>query len=261
MASITDYPLRTGPSGKDAMVDQSTASDEKWYLAMGIDRELYSPVIIISRRGGENIQTIASEFPDSVISFPFSLSRGITSELMATISTRLETSPTQSTNLENILTNLHKIFSGKEATLLEINPLSLSPPSSSSSSSSNGVFTSQHSIFSFDDDAAHRQPSIFSLRDKTQEIPDEVEAEKFNLVYVKMGGNIGNIVNGAGLAMATNDAIGMHGGRSANFLDAGGQATKETMMQAMGIVLRDERVRAVLINIYGGELDVRVVSD
>lgn len=76
-----------------------------------------------------------------------------------------------------------------------------------------------------------------------------------------MGGNIGNIVNGAGLAMATNDAIGMHGGRSANFLDAGGQATKETMMQAMGIVLRDERVRAVLINIYGGELDVRVVSD
>ncbi|KAF5018072.1 hypothetical protein F66182_9971 [Fusarium sp. NRRL 66182] len=109
-----------------------------------------------------------------------------------------------------------------------------------------------NSRFSFDDAAHKRQPDLFALRDTNQEVKQEVDAEKHGLVYVRMDGNIGNVVNGAGLAMATNDAISLYGGTSANFLDAGGQATKETMLQASGMILRDERVKKILVNIYGG---------
>jgi succinyl-CoA synthetase beta subunit len=148
------------------------------------------------------------------------------------------------TNLDDILTKMYEIFREKDATLLEINSLARLE---------NGQFICLDAKLVLDDDAAKRQPDIFRLRDTSQEVEDEIKAERHSLVYIKMDGNIGNIVNGAGLAMATNDAIGLHGGASANFLDAGGQATKETMIQALGIVLGDKRVKAILINIYGGE--------
>ncbi|RSM10747.1 hypothetical protein CEP52_003424 [Fusarium oligoseptatum] len=137
---------------------------------------------------------------------------------------------------------MFRIFSEKEAINLETHLLS----------TSDGQLICSDSGFFFDDAAQKRQPDLFALRDSAQEIREEVEAEKYGLVYVRMDGNIGNVVNGAGLAMATNDAISLYGGTSANFLDAGGQATKETMLQAFGIIMRDERVKAILVNIYGG---------
>lgn len=219
------------------LVSEVMAHQELWHLTMTIDRENYCPAIIISKHDG-NINTERSS------TFAFGFSQGITSDLVIQISELLGVAADQVTNLDDILTKMYGIFREKDATLLEVAPLARLE---------NGLFASLDARLVIDDDAAKRQPDIFRLRDTSQEVEDEVEAEKHNLVYIKMNGNIGNIVNGAGLAMATNDAIGLHGGTSANFLDAGGQATKETMIQAFGIVMADERVKAILINIYGGE--------
>ncbi|KAM0521299.1 hypothetical protein ACHAPE_002777 [Trichoderma viride] len=218
------------------LVSEVMAHQELWHLTMTIDRENYCPAIIISKQD-DNINTESSS------TFAFGFSQGITSDLVIQISEFLGVAADQVTNLDDILTKMYGIFREKDATLLEVAPLARLE---------NGLFASLDARLVIDDDAAKRQPDIFRLRDTSQEVEDEVEAEKHNLVYIKMNGNIGNIVNGAGLAMATNDAIGLHGGTSANFLDAGGQATKETMIQAFGIVMADERVKAMLINIYGG---------
>lgn len=218
--------------------------DELWYLGMTVDRENYCPAIVLSKKGGgKNVQTIAQESPESLMTFPFGLTAGITDELMANIAQKAGLSAAQAKNLGGVLTAMHSIFKAKDAMLLEIPSLGVT---------SSGTMTAIDSNFAFDDDGAKRQKELFTLRDKDQEVSDEVAAEKFGLVYIRMDGNIGNVVNGAGLAMATNDAVSNAGGKSANFLDAGGQATKETMMEAFGIILRDERVKAILVNIYGG---------
>lgn len=240
-----------GTSHQSITVDQILVSEvmahqELWHLSMTIDRENYCPAIIISEQNG-NTNTEGSLFQENSrksSTFTFGFSQGITRDLVIQISEFLDAAADQVTNLEDILTKMYGIFREKDATLLEIAPLARLE---------NGSFASLDARLVIDDDAAKRQPDIFRLRDTTQEVEDEVKAERHNLVYIKMNGNIGNIVNGAGLAMATNDAIGLHGGASANFLDAGGQATKETMIRAFGIVMADERVKAILINIYGGE--------
>lgn len=229
------------------LVSESLVHQEQWHLAMTIDRENYCPVVIISKRNGNSSQdeTVLRNLPGRSSSFTFGFSEGITEDLILRISKFLGVESVEETNIGDILTNLYKIFREKDVTLLEISSLARL---------NTGQFTCLDATLVVDDDAAKRQPDIFGLRDTTQEVHDEVRAEQHGLVYIKMEGNIGNIVNGAGLAMATNDAIGLHGGASANFLDAGGQATKETMIQALGIVMGDERVKAILINIYGGVL-------
>lgn len=229
------------------LVSESLAHQEQWHLAMTIDRENYCPVVIISKLDDKSSQdeTVLRNIRQGSSSFTFGFSEGITEDLILRISNFLGVETVEETNIGDILTNLYKIFREKDVTLLEISSLARL---------NTGLFTCLDATLVVDDDAAKRQPDIFGLRDTTQEVHDEVRAEQHGLVYIKMEGNIGNIVNGAGLAMATNDAIGLHGGASANFLDAGGQATKETMIQALGIVMGDERVKAILINIYGGVL-------
>ncbi|KAH0528978.1 hypothetical protein TsFJ059_003785 [Trichoderma semiorbis] len=227
------------------LVSESLVHQEQWHLAMTIDRENYCPVVIISKRNDNSSQdeTVLRDLREGSSSFTFGFSEGITEDLILRISKFLGVGSTEETHIGDILTNLYKIFREKDVTLLEISSLARL---------NTGLFTCLDATLVVDDDAAKRQPDIFGLRDTTQEVHDEVRAEQHGLVYIKMEGNIGNIVNGAGLAMATNDAIGLHGGASANFLDAGGQATKETMIQALGIVMGDKRVKAILINIYGG---------
>ncbi|PNP51104.1 hypothetical protein THARTR1_08332 [Trichoderma harzianum] len=229
------------------LVSESPIHQEQWHLAMTVDRENYCPVVIISKHDDNSSQdeTVLRNLRKRGTSFTFGFSEGITEDLISRISRFLGAGRAEETNIGHILTNLYKIFREKDVTLLEISSLARQ---------NTGLFTCLDATLVVDDDAAKRQPDIFGLRDTTQEVHDEVRAEQHGLVYIKMEGNIGNIVNGAGLAMATNDAIGLHGGASANFLDAGGQATKETMIQALGIVMGDERVKAILINIYGGVL-------
>lgn len=210
---------------------------------MTIDRENYCPAVLVSKHGGKDIQTIVRDHPESVQTFDFGLTEGVTSDLVAAVAGAMQIDSTQTSNLRDVLKSMHSIFVAKDATMLEVTSLAREK---------DGRFVALDSNFTFDDDASKRQEDLFALRDKDQEVKDEVEAEKYGLVYVRMDGNIGNVVNGAGLAMATNDAIGLAGGNSANFLDAGGQATKETMMQAFSIILRDERVKVILVNIYGG---------
>ncbi|KAK1990666.1 hypothetical protein LX36DRAFT_388931 [Colletotrichum falcatum] len=217
--------------------------EASWYLAITFDRENNCPIIIASKRGGVDIETMVKQYPELLHTFRFGYAGGITPEVVEKVSRCLDASTKERDCLQKILGRLYKIFTAKDATLLEIRSLARSH---------GGTLTCLDARISFDDAASKRQDDVFSLRDTMHEISEEVEAEKYGLVYVKMGGNIGNVVNGAGLAMATNDAIALHGGASANFLDAGGQATKDTMVKAFEIILRDARVKTILVNIYGG---------
>lgn len=208
---------------------------------MTIDRENYCPAIIVSNSRRD------SHDPGAIV--PFQLSTGITPEVLSHIYSHMSLSPSTPSNLADLLRSLFAIFKEKDATLLEVGRLALL----SSESGEGSNFSCLDASFSFDDASRRRQKALFALRDTGQEVQEEVEAEKYGLVYVRMDGDIGNVVNGAGLAMATNDAIGLYGGKSANFLDGGGQATKETMVKAFGIIMADERVKVILVNIYGGE--------
>ncbi|RSL76661.1 hypothetical protein CEP51_009767 [Fusarium floridanum] len=223
-------------------IEETVQVDKEWHIAMTIDRENYFPVIRLKDLKSSQGTPRHEEQKSPKSSFVFSLTNGISDNIIADISKTLQLQETKMETLGKILQGMFRIFSEKEAINLETHLLS----------TSDGHLICSDSGFFFDDAAQKRQPDLFALRDSAQEIREEVEAEKYGLVYVRMDGNIGNVVNGAGLAMATNDAISLYGGTNANFLDAGGQATKETMLQAFGIIMRDERVKAILVNIYGG---------
>jgi succinyl-CoA synthetase beta subunit len=249
---MTQQTISEGLLVDKLYVTESVEHTDELYLAMTIDRARYCPAIILSKSGGVDIENIAKENPDLLHKYWFQLSSGITPELVSEISRDLGFTSVEENNMERILKNLFELFVKKDATLLEINPLART---------ATGEFVCLDAKFRFDDAAGKRQPELFALRDVSQEVDDEVAAEKFGLVYVRLDGNIGNVVNGAGLAMATNDAISLYGGRSANFLDAGGQATKETMQRAFEIILKDPRVNVILVNIYGGMWLARPVLD
>lgn len=248
-AKMLGHSLRTsltaygGPVVRQLYVVEDISPKEEWYVAITIDRERYCPILILSKKGGIDIETISRQSPEDVITIPLQYDAGINAEVLRSLQEQLAIPGSALGSLEKTLKSLWTIFSEKDATLLELNPLALL---------SSDRFMPLGAKFTFDDAAARRQPELFAMRDAEHEVAEEVEAETYGLVYVRLDGNIGNVVNGAGLAMATNDAIGLHGGASANFLDAGGQATKETMIQAFRIILADERVKAILVNIYGG---------
>ncbi|KAG9501540.1 hypothetical protein J7337_007231 [Fusarium musae] len=215
--------------------------EEKWRLTMAVDRERYRPIIKIrDAKSHKGLPNVIYEAAFQKV-FEFSLSAGITEKLLTDIAQSFHLGKASKESLRKVIQRLLNIFRDKEALSLETDLLFLK----------DGTFMCNNSDFFFDDAARSRQRPLFFLRDKKQEIPEEVRAEKHGLVYVHMNGNIGNVVNGAGLAMATNDAISLYGGSSANFLDAGGQATKETMLQAFKIIMSDKRVKAILVNIYG----------
>ena len=242
---MTKQTSRTGLLVDKVYVTEIVKYTDEYYLAITIDRSNYCPTVIISNQGGMNIEDIAKDDPDSLVKIPFRYSTGINAEIMSQIEARLCLDTSASEKLQSLLNKLFKVFTDKDATLLEINPLVRT---------TEGEFLCLDSKFTFDNAAKSRQPELFALRDKSQEEPEELEAENSGLVYVQLEGNIGNVVNGAGLAMATNDAIFFYGGKSANFLDAGGQATTETMVKAFEIILRDRQVKVILVNIYGGML-------
>jgi succinyl-CoA synthetase beta subunit len=170
-------------------------------------------------------------------------SAGVTADVTSQIIDRLELDSASFASIDGILKSLYALFVDKDATLVEINPLVRK---------SNGEFLCLDAKVTIDDAAANRQTAIFDAHDTSDDVQEELEAAEHGLVYIRLDGNIGNVVNGAGLAMATNDAIASYGGKSANFLDAGGRATTATMVKAFEIILRDDRVKAILVNIYGG---------
>lgn len=225
----------TPPAGSQA---RSGKHGRRWSLALTVDRENYRPAFILSPSPD---RTTGNRVDDVV--FGFKVSQGVTDSLVSGIAEHLHTA--SKSELEGLLQAMCEVFINKDATHLELVSLGRSPEDKN--------LTWADSRCTIDDAAAKRQPELFSQRDVSKEVQEEVEAEKHGLIYVRMDGNIGNVVNGAGLAMATNDAISLYGGSSANFLDAGGQATKETMIQAFRIVLSDPRVKVILVNVYGGK--------
>lgn len=246
---VTKQTIPGGVRVDKLYVTQMVDYKDEFYLAVTIDRAKYSPVIIISKQGGVDVE----DLPKSQMhKFHFNVSTGITSDVEADVREKLQLDDIEGDAMSAILKNMVKLFVEKDATLLEINPLVRT---------ASGQFVCLDAKFSFDEAAAKRQAELFDLRDQSQECAEEIEAEKYGLVYIRLDGNIGNVVNGAGLAMATNDAVELYGGKSANFLDAGGQATKETMLGAFKIITSDPRVKVILVNIYGGELKTYIAAE
>ncbi|KAI1618590.1 succinyl-CoA ligase subunit beta, mitochondrial [Exophiala viscosa] len=215
----------------------------EFYLAILMDRSTQSPVIVASSQGGMDIETVAKETPDAIITTPISIEEGVTDEIARNIATEVGFSEQCIEDAKNTIQRLYKIFMDKDATQIEINPLSE---------------TSDHQVLAmdaklgFDDNAEFRQKEVFSWRDTSQEDADEVKAAEYGLNFIKLDGDIGCLVNGAGLAMATMDIIKLNGGTPANFLDVGGGATPEAIRSAFELITSDPKVTAIFVNIFGG---------
>lgn len=215
----------------------------EFYLAILMDRATQGPVIVASSQGGMDIEAVAKDSPEAILTTPVDIHVGVTDEMARGIATQLGFSSQCIDDAVDTIQKLYKVFMEKDATQIEINPLSE---------------TSDHKVLcmdaklNFDDNAEFRQKSVFEWRDTTQEDADEVKAAESNLNFIKLGGDIGCLVNGAGLAMATMDIIKLNGGEPANFLDVGGGATPQAIKEAFDLITSDPKVTAIFVNIFGG---------
>ncbi|KAK5087160.1 succinate--CoA ligase beta chain [Lithohypha guttulata] len=215
----------------------------EFYLAILMDRSTQSPVIVASSQGGMDIETVAKEQPDAIMTTRVDINQGVTDEIARNIATELGFSEQCIEDAKTTIQKLYQVFMEKDATQIEINPLSE---------------TSDHQVLcmdaklNFDDNADYRQKEVFAWRDPSQEDADEVKAAEYGLNFIKLDGDIGCLVNGAGLAMATMDIIKLNGGSPANFLDVGGGATPEAIRSAFDLITSDPKVTAIFVNIFGG---------
>lgn len=253
------HHIRTKQTSENGLLVQKVYLTEKvsyekeFYLSIALDRNNCCPAIVASRHGGMDIETAAKTDPTSVVRKSMNyLEDIIFTDAIEIADTLGLASETQQNKLFQLLTDMYRLFKKSDATLLEINPLVIT---------ASGDLICLDSKFSFDNAARFRQENIFALEEKESRDPREAEAERLGFSYVKLDGTIGNMVNGAGLAMATMDAINFFGGSCANFLDAGGKATKQTMIDAFRIVLGDARVKVMFINIYGGKSEIQTAWD
>ncbi|KAF2803870.1 succinyl-CoA ligase-like protein subunit beta [Mytilinidion resinicola] len=237
---------QTGAGGRPCnavyVVERKFARRE-FYLAILMDRATQGPVIVASSQGGMDIETVAKDHPEAIITTPVDIHIGVTDEMARNIATELGFSEQCIEDAKDTIQKLYKVFNERDATQIEINPLSE---------------TSDHQVLcmdaklGFDDNAEFRQKEIFSWRDISQEDADEVKAGESGLNFIKLDGDIGCLVNGAGLAMATMDIIKLNGGAPANFLDVGGGATPKAIKQAFDLITSDPKVTAIFVNIFGG---------
>ncbi|KAL6855010.1 succinate--CoA ligase beta chain [Amphichorda felina] len=237
---------QTGAAGRlcsSVYICERKFARREFYLAILMDRATQTPVIVSSSQGGVDIETVAKESPDAIITTYIDINTGVTDEMARGIATKLGFSEQCIEDAKDTIQRLYKIFREKDATQIEINPLSE---------------TSDHQVlcmdakFGFDDNADFRQKEVFEWRDTTQEDPDEVRAAQSGLNFIKLDGDIGCLVNGAGLAMATMDIIKLNGGQPANFLDVGGGATPAAIKEAFELITSDPKVTAIFVNIFGG---------
>jgi len=239
---------QTGPSGRivrKVLIEEAMEVKEELYLGVVIDRSKACPVIMASREGGVEIEKVAAETPDKIIKEWINPLTGLRPFHANKIGYGLELEPVQVGKLKPILSGLYKAFWEKDCLLAEINPLVLTQ---------GGDFIALDAKLNFDDNGLFRHKEISGLRDLNEEAPLEIEASKYNLNYIKLDGNVGCMVNGAGLAMATMDLIKVVGAQPANFLDVGGGATTEMVKNGFKILMADPEVKVVFINIFGGIL-------
>ena len=246
---------QTGESGKvvnKVMVAQAVDISKEYYLAIVMDRESRSPVIVASTEGGVNIEEVAEKTPEKIIRETIHPLAGLQPYEIRKISSNLGFTGDTAKQFGRLLKALYKLFISCDCSLVEINPLVTTP---------DGQVLALDAKFGFDDNALYRQPEIEALRDPSEEDPREVAASEFGLNYIGLDGNIACLVNGAGLAMATMDIIKHFGGEPANFLDVGGGATEEQVTNAFKIILGDSNVKGILVNIFGGIMDCDVIAN
>lgn len=237
---------QTGAAGKEVtavyIVEREFVRREA-YVCILMDRQSQGPVIVASAQGGMDIEGVAKDTPEAIKTFKVDIHKGVTDELALEAAKVLGFSEKATPQAAEAIKNLYKVFKEKDATQIEINPLS---------ESVDHQVLAMDAKLGFDDNASFRQEEVWSYRDLTQEDPDEVEAASYGLNFIKLDGSIGCLVNGAGLAMATMDIIKLNGGDPANFLDCGGGATAQTIEKGFELITADPKVAAIFVNIFGG---------
>jgi len=246
---------QTGAEGRicnSVMVTERAYTRKEFYIAFMNERSMNGPCCIASSEGGVNIEEVAEKNPDAIVKFPIDPVDGLSQAGAEEIAARIGVQAAKVPEVSQILLNLYKLFQDKDASMVEINPFA---------EDNKGNFVCLDAKLKFDDNADFRQKAVFDQRDWSQEDAREVEAANYNLNYIALDGDIGCMVNGAGLAMATMDIIKLHGGSPANFLDVGGGATADQVKEAFKIITGDPKVNALLVNIFGGIMRCDVIAE
>ena len=245
---------QTGPEGKEVerlYIEEASDISKEFYLSCLVDRESSKIAFISSTEGGVDIEKVASETPEKIITNKIDYKSDVEIDEIEKIIKPFDFNSEQKLTAQKLIKALYKILLEKDATLIEINPL---------------IITKDERIvcldakMNFDDNALFRRPEILQLRDLNEEEPAEIEASKHDLAYIKLNGSIGCMVNGAGLAMATMDIIKLYGKEPANFLDVGGGASKEKVSAAFKLILSDKNVKGILVNIFGGIMKCDIIA-
>ena len=243
MTLITHQTGSEGKIVKRLLIEQGINIEKELYLGITLDRASGKNIFMVSTEGGMEIEKVASETPEKIIKETIEPELGLQQFQARKLAFALNLKDAQLKNCVKFLNSLYTAYIQTDASLAEINPLVLTKE---------GEILALDAKMNFDDNALFRHPDILEYRDCNEEDPLEIEASKFNLNYIKLDGNVGCMVNGAGLAMATMDIIKLAGGEPANFLDVGGAANKTTVANGFKIILSDKNVKAILINIFGG---------
>ena len=246
---------QTGPAGKEVKriyIENGSDIKKELYLSCLLDRATSKVAFIVSKMGGMDIEAVAKDTPENITTVQIEPSIGVTENDINTISKAFELKKDLEGQLYDLIKNMYKFFLEKDASLVEVNPLIITETDK---------LLCLDAKVNFDDNALYRHPEIEELRDENEEDEYEREASKYDLAYIKLDGNIGCMVNGAGLAMASLDIIKMYGGEPANFLDVGGGASKEKVSSAFKIILSDKGVKGILVNIFGGIMRCDIIAE
>ncbi len=246
---------QTGPSGKQVnrlYLEDGADIDRELYLSILVDRTTGRIAFVASTEGGMDIEAVAEETPEKIHTIGIDPLSGVTSADVAKLNEAFKLDGAAAKDGETLFPLLYKAFTEKDMSLLEVNPLIVMK---------DGHMRVLDAKVSFDNNALFRHPEIMELRDLTEEDPKEIEASKHDLAYVALDGDIGCMVNGAGLAMATMDIIKLYGAEPANFLDVGGGASKEKVTAAFKIITADPNVKGILVNIFGGIMRCDVIAE
>jgi succinyl-CoA synthetase beta subunit len=245
---------QTGPDGRKVnklLVAESADIEREIYFAVLLDRATAAPVIVASTEGGVEIEAVAAKSPEKIIREPIDPLAGLQPFQTRKLAKQLGFESSQLKSASKLFEGLYRTFVAYDCSMVEVNPLVLT---------TKGDVLALDAKFNFDDNALYRHPEIAAMRDIAEEDPREVEASKHGLNYIGLDGNIACLVNGAGLAMATMDIIKFYGGEPANFLDVGGGATEEQVTEAFKILIADKKVKAILVNIFGGIMKCDIIA-
>jgi len=249
---ITKQTPADGIPVSKVMVAEAIDITRETYFCILMDREYNGPVIVASPDGGVDIEEVAEKTPERIMKQPVDIHTGVTDEMATKLAEFLGFQGELVPQCAQQIKNLYEVFVNVDCVQLEVNPLAETPQGK--------VYTADAKL-GFDDNASFRQRAIFDMEDTTESEPREVEAAKHNLNYVQMDGNIGCLVNGAGLAMATMDIIKLYGGEPANFLDVGGNVQEAQVKEAFRIITEDSKVKAILVNVFGGIVNCATIAN